>query len=799
MKKMINAVASLLAIVLVAQLVSACGGADQRKAKYLERGKSFLASENYDKAAIEFKNVLQIDPKYAEAYFLLGEAEEGRRDYKQAFGLYSKAVELNPDQFEAQVKLAQFYIMGGDLAKAQGQIKTVLAKQPNNTGALLVKAVIAAREGKDEEAIKLASEVIKIAPSESDAYNLLAEIYLKQKNPDKSIEILQQGITANSKNIPLRVYLAQIYASKKENDKAEKILQECVSLEPQKLQFRAMLASFLTKTNQLDKAEKVLRTAIEQEPKDADRRILLIEFLSKAKNDNKAAKQELLNGIKEIPDSSRLRFGLASVYVQTNDVPKAMDVYREIISRNDVKPEGLKARNLMAGLYLQQGKQDEAKKLTDEVLKENPGDNDALMIKARLLLAEHDAPGAIAALRTVLHDQPNLVEAYLYLADAYTLNKDIALAKETLMKAVELNPKSIKARMGLAQYYARSNDLRSADKTVDEALKLSPNDYGALGTKYNLLMAKKDIKGAQGILEKIITDYPDNPTGYYQLGQLYMSQHKYDAALREFNQASSKFKTSYQLMAAIVNVYLVEKKPEQALARLNDELAKEPSSRVFVHELMAEVYITQKKYNEAEKSLNKEIEANPTWNIPYVNLASISLIHEDFSSAEKVYQQGLKAIPDDPQLSMGLAGMYERNKNYDKAIATYERILDKQPGNDIAANNLASLLLDHSTDSKSLKRAKELAVRFESSTQPAFLDTLGWMYYRSGDMDKAIGVLEKVVKQAPAVGIFHYHLGMAYYKKNDNSSAKIQLTKALKAKSNFPGIDEAKATLKMIP
>lgn len=789
----------VVVLAMAALILSGCGGAESRKAKYLEKGKGYLAEQNYDKAVVEFKNVLQIDPKFAEAYFLYGKVEEGRGNYPQAFGLYNKAVELNPDHFEARVHLARFYLAGGDTAKAKEQIDAVLAKQPTNAGALLAKAAIASREGKDEDAISQARALIKVAPSETEAYGLIGSIYRKQHRLDQSIEILRQGISANAKNIPLRLNLAQAYADNREIDKAEEMLRECISLEPQKLQYRATLASFLAQTNQIDKAEKVLREAIVQDPKDDKRRIALVEFLSVAKKDNKAAEQELLNAIKELPDSSNLRFALASMYEQIMNAGKASDTYREIISRYGDQPEGLKARDRLAELLLREGKQGEADKLIEEVLKENPSDNDALLVKAKLLLIKRDAPGAIAALRVVLRDQPNLVDAYLYLADAHTLNKEPALAKDSLMKAVELNPNSVKARLALAQYYGKTGDVSTANKTVDEVLKQSPNNYDALGAKYELLMANKDVKGAQGILEKIIATAPDKPAGYYQLGQLYMSQRKYDAAAKEFELALSKFKGNYQFMAAIVNVYLAEKKPETAIVRLNDELAKEPSSRLFAHELLAEVYITQRRYNEAEQALRKAIEMNPTWNVPYQNLANIYVVRGDLSSADQVYQQGLKAIPDDVQLLMSMAGTYERNNNYDKAVATYESILSKQPANDVAANNLASLLLDHSADPSSLKRAKELASRFESSPQPAFLDTLGWTYYRSGELDKAIDVMKNVVKQAPAVGVFRYHLGMAYYKKGDNVSAKAELSKALQANNDFPGIEEARATLKKIP
>lgn len=788
----------VIILCLATLIVVGCGGAEQRKAKYLERGKEYLTQQNYDKAVIEFKNALQIDPKYAEAYFLFGQAEEALHNYQQAYGLFHTAVELNPDYFAARVELARYFILGGDLAKATEQIDAVLKKQPTNSDALLVKAAIAEREGKDEDAIKQAGELIKTAPSETGAYALLADIYFKQQKLENSIEILRQGITANPKDVSLHMSLATVYVKQGENDKAAEMLQECVTLEPQNLQWRVNLAGFLMRTNQLDKAEKVLRTAIEQDPKDAGRRMLLVEFLSTAKKDDKAAEQELLNGIKEIPDSSALRFGLAALYEQLKDPTKAMDVYRDIISRYEEKPEGLRARDKLATLLSLQGKQDEADKLTDQVLKENPTDNNALMARARSLLAKQDAQGAIAALRTVLHDQPKLVDAYLALADAYTLNKEPALAKEGLMKAVELNPDNVNVRLALAQYYVKTGDLNSATKTVDEALKLSPNDYDALGAKFQLFMARKDVKSAQGTLQKIKATYPDKPTAYYLLGQVYVSQHQYDAAEREFEQGLSRFKGSYQFMDAIVKLNLAQKRPEKAIVRLNEELAKEPYSRLYAHELLAEIYIRQKKYNEAEQAARKAIEANPTWSIPYGTLTNIYLARGDFASAEQANQQGLKVIPNDPQLLMNIAEMYERNQNYDKAIDAYERLVSKQPNNEIAANNLASLLLDHSTDPAGLKRAKELVARFESSTQPFFLDTLGWMYYRSGEMDKAIGVMEKVVKQAPAVPVFHYHLGMAYYKKGDKASAKIQLDTALEAKNGFPGIEEARTTLKQI-
>jgi tetratricopeptide (TPR) repeat protein len=68
-----------------------------------------------------------------------------------------------------------------------------------------------------------------------------------------------------------------------------------------------------------------------------------------------------------------------------------------------------------------------------------------------------------------------------------------------------------------------------------------------------------------------------------------------------------------------------------------------------------------------------------------------------------------------------------------------------------------------------------------------------------GNLDKAIETIEKVVKAAPTVPVFRYHLGMAYYKQGNIAEAKTHLAKAIETKESFVGIDEARATYTRIP
>ena len=69
-------------IFLVFALV-ACGGAEERKAAYLEKAQQSLDAGDLDKARIELKNVLQIDPKDAQAWFKLGTIFERKQEFRK--------------------------------------------------------------------------------------------------------------------------------------------------------------------------------------------------------------------------------------------------------------------------------------------------------------------------------------------------------------------------------------------------------------------------------------------------------------------------------------------------------------------------------------------------------------------------------------------------------------------------------------------------------------------------------------------------------------------------------------------
>ena len=77
---------------------------------------------------------------------------------------------------------------------------------------------------------------------------------------------------------------------------------------------------------------------------------------------------------------------------------------------------------------------DEPERIINEVLKENPKDNDALLLQGKLSLAKGRPQDAIVSFRSILKDVPNSDEVLTLLGNAHLLNGETELAKENLQK-----------------------------------------------------------------------------------------------------------------------------------------------------------------------------------------------------------------------------------------------------------------------------------------------------------------------------------------------------------------------------
>jgi tetratricopeptide (TPR) repeat protein len=214
------------------------------------------------------------------------------------------------------------------------------------------------------------------------------------------------------------------------------------------------------------------------------------------------------------------------------------------------------------------------------------------------------------------------------------------------------------------------------------------------------------------------------------------------------------------------------------------------NSNVYI--LVAEMRARQGNAAGAVQIFRQGLEALPGNKVIMWNLATHYQRAGDLDQAAETYQQGFTGESGEEHFGLGLAGIRESQKRFDDAIAIYENIIAKNPANMMAVNNLAVLLSERRADEQSKKRALELALGLADSEEPAMRDTLGWIYYQTGDYDKAAQLLSGVVEAAPTVGVFRYHLGMTYYKQGDFRAASKILSEAVAKEEKYDGVEEAR-------
>jgi tetratricopeptide (TPR) repeat protein len=116
--------------------------------------------------------------------------------------------------------------------------------------------------------------------------------------------------------------------------------------------------------------------------------------------------------------------------------------------------------------------------------------------------------------------------------------------------------------------------------------------------------------------------------------------------------------------------------------------------------------------------------------------------------------------PRDVALLFGLASALERKGDWQKAVEKMRLVLDSEPANAAAMNFIGYTLADHGGDLDEAERMVKKALDAKPDS-PAFLDSMGWVYFRRGDFPKAVEFLERAVLESPDEPTLLEHLGDA--------------------------------------
>jgi putative PEP-CTERM system TPR-repeat lipoprotein len=634
---------------------------------------------------------------------------------------------------------------------------------------------------------------------------LKASIYNRKMNTAKSEATLVEGCKINPENISLKKVLARHYKLEKNINKLTGVMSDIILIEPENDAHRFALASiYLDKNSKdTDKAKSILKSIITQT---GDKKItetnyiLLAEFYSRH-GEKKLCEETLKTGLTCFDKNVDIIIALSSFYYQNNRGKEGYDLMKNSLSftKDASDPGLLKLKNKLAEIHLRQNEKDEAALYVSEVLAMSPKNVDALFSQSILQMDAGSYEDAITNLRTVVSEAPGFVNAHLNLAKSYILNNQNELAYDTLKKGVNLIPDSRQLAMVLIKYHQKNNDPESAEKEFVSLVNRFPEDLEILAAFGDFYVSEKNYDKAEKQYGIIKTLAKEQPLGYLKSAQLSIFEKKPEKALKELTTALTFNADNPNILQPMIKLLTAHQHFQKAIELCNTQINKNNNAALF-YNLSGRILATEKKYDQAVTALSKAFELKPEWKEPYMNLAHVYILQGREQAAINHFETIIHNTPENTHAGLVLASLYEKKHRYKDAIHLYTSLINKMPDNLEIANNLAFLLGEYPDNSSDYSKALFYALKVveKKPDDLAALDTLGWLHYKSGNLDRAFDILTKILIKKPESPVINYHLGMVFLKQEKLQQAKSALEKAVSPGLKFHGLDEAQSSLERL-
>jgi tetratricopeptide (TPR) repeat protein len=582
-------------------------------------------------------------------------------------------------------------------------------------------------------------------------YEEQVAVYGRSDLATKAIEEYRAAIEADPGSEYLTSALAELYAKTgRIRDavlEAQDILKrDANNLEAHKLLGRIYLRSLGDMQSGNNGSGNVLKLAIEQyeqiikiEPDNVDDHLLLGR-LYRMNNDLQKAEREFKLAVKLQPDSEEAVTTLAYLYNEEGDATRAVQVLSSV-------PDAGRSAKMYSALGYTYEQQKQYKEAIDSYRRaiELDRDNlDAIRGLAENLMNDGQTDAALEQYKIIADANPEDAQTYLHMAEIYRKSGKFDLALENLKKAESMVQDSIEVPYNMAAVYQAQGRFDEAAQTLQDLLKKTEK------TDNNYTQGERNNRAV--FLER--------------LGTIYRDQDKYNEAIESFRKmialGDDNAVRGYQ---QIIDTYREAKQWQQATAVAKEATQKLPNDRglqmVYAAQL-ADTGFPDKALAEVQSMLKGKGEDRDV----YITLAQMNTRLKRWDDAQKALDKAeqLSTKPDDKEYVYFLRGSsFERQKKYDQAEEMFRKVLGSDPQNAMTLNYLGYMLADRGVKLEEALGLIKKAVELEPSNG-AYMDSLGWAYFRLGKYEMAE---EELVKASQRIGTdptVHDHLGDVYQK-----------------------------------
>lgn len=795
-------------LILLAALggLAGCESSKDKAARHLASALELMEQGDADRALVEFRNVFTLDPDNRDARMAFGALQQERGNLADAFVQYQHVIDRNPQDGEALLAGARAAADLSQWPQAGKLADAALALTPGDPAMLAIKAgvdyatALSASDVPGRRAAALTARTL--LDSQQDSL-LLHRLMIDSLIQDADLPAALTAIEAALVIFPAEKAFYQsrlaILASQNNDAAVEAELLAMVPRFPDDLTIAATLLRWYVSKDQLDKAEAFLRARTQtgnltagldmvnflRQYRSIDAALAEIDALLAAipATDGDAAPDAATPAAEPGAVTPELLGALrASLLFEQGDRDAAIKTLQQIVTATGAPASDqiLQFRVMLAQMMLTAGDAVQARALVEAVLVDDPGQTGALKLKAAWLVEDDKTDEAIALLRKSLDANPRDPEGYTLLAQAYERSGNRELAGDMLSQAVITSGKAPAESLRYATFLMADEKYLPAETLLVDALRLDTANVTILANLGRLYVVMKDWPRATGVVDRLDELATPEATRISQglRPAILAGAQKVDDAITFLQGLAAEADAGVSTQVALIQAYMVNGQIDKARLLAEDLLAKSPDSPEI--RFVAAAVKGATGDNAGAQAGYRDLVAQDATRGP-VWMALVRLLIDDgkAAEAEAVVDEALKALPDAGDLLVVKAGFLEQRQDPEGAIAIYQRLYDRDTGNQILANNLASMLSSYRQDPESLEQAYVIARRLRGTAVPAFADTYGWIAHQRGNPAEALPYLETAAAGLPQDPLVQFHLAEVLRALNRPDDARAQYAAVL--------------------
>lgn len=459
----------------------------------------------------------------------------------------------------------------------------------------------------------------------------------------------------------------------------------------------------------------------------------------------------------------------------------------------NLEPDSINARQAAAALFVSIGKLDKARPHLVKLLSSEKGSVDkAFMHLSRLLSRHSDKKAALKLLQQLAIPYPNLPEAHFAISQAAWNANELELALKEMKRALALRPD---------WEIAAIHQGRILQKIANAEAMAFYENYLAKYPKANdmriayvrMLMSEKNFVSARDQFQKLMIENPFNADIALAVGLLSLELNDFDGAEENFKKALDLgYEDPNNIYFNLARIYEITQRPDAALEAYQQVSGGE---RYLPAQIRYAVLLLKKEgIDRARQHLHQLTPENEQQRAQLI-LAEAQLLREVNAHYDvfKLLDKNLEKIPDNPDLLYDRALAADKIGKFDIVEKDLRRLIELRPDNAHAYNALGYSLAERGLRLPEalalIKKAVEL-----SPEDPYIMDSLGWVYYRMGNLSEGLNYLNLAFASRPDPEIAA-HLGEVLWVKGAKEDAEKVWRSALEAN---PGNEMLLDTMKRL-